>query len=302
MKFIKYTLIPILLILFCNAQIRAQYLFGDLGGVFNVNESGAATYTIQFEVPAGINGLQPNVGLIYNSQAGNGVAGMGFSIFGGSVITLCAKDYYHDKESKGLSWENKYYALDGARLIETSNNNYVLENSPYTIIEKSNNGFLVKYTNGTTFYYSSIDSRYNSNNHTWYITKIEDSYGNEINFSYDDQSYNQGCIYLKQIDYGNYDENTKKYTNSIKFEYASRTDVVKESAWNYLISMKSRLSRVVITTRDGNEEEKYSYEIEYLNNTRSKKAGVFDFSGIITAFNENKKRINTQESRPSLKR
>lgn len=290
MKFIKYTLIPILLILFCNAQIRAQYLFGDLGGVFNVNESGAATYTIQFEVPAGINGLQPNVGLIYNSQAGNGVAGMGFSIFGGSVITLCAKDYYHDKESKGLSWENKYYALDGARLIETSNNNYVLENSPYTIIEKSNNGFLVKYTNGTTFYYSSIDSRYNSNNHTWYITKIEDSYGNEINFSYDDQSYNQGCIYLKQIDYGNYDENTKKYTNSIKFEYASRTDVVKESAWNYLISMKSRLSRVVITTRDGNEEEKYSYEIEYLNNTRSKKAGVFDFSGIITAFNENKKK------------
>ena len=49
---------------FVNAEAE-DYGFGDMGGVFNVSESGAATYTLPFDLPEGINGMVPSLGLVY---------------------------------------------------------------------------------------------------------------------------------------------------------------------------------------------------------------------------------------------
>ena len=76
------TLYKILLVIFSVVIVphTVAQSVGDMGGAFSVSESGAATYTMPFELPDGIDGVRPELGLVYNSQSGNGVAGMGVSI------------------------------------------------------------------------------------------------------------------------------------------------------------------------------------------------------------------------------
>ena len=92
---------------------------GSIPGQFAVSPTGAATYTIPIEVPAGINGMQPNISLVYNSQAGNGIAGWGWNIGGLSMISRVPKNHYYDNDKTGIIWDNTSpLALDGQRLIE----------------------------------------------------------------------------------------------------------------------------------------------------------------------------------------
>ena len=67
MKRIKIAVTTVLLFL-CGVSAHAQYEVGDMGGVFNVSEMGAATYSLPFDLPEGINGMKPSLGLVYNSQ------------------------------------------------------------------------------------------------------------------------------------------------------------------------------------------------------------------------------------------
>lgn len=47
--------------------------------------TGAFSYTYPISVPAGRNGMQPDIKLIYNSQAGNGWVGCGWDLSMGSI-------------------------------------------------------------------------------------------------------------------------------------------------------------------------------------------------------------------------
>src|SRR4030095_5870018 len=56
-------------------------------GQFSVSESGAATYTIPLQLPPGSGGIQPQLALSYNSQSGNGLLGVGWSLSGLFALT-----------------------------------------------------------------------------------------------------------------------------------------------------------------------------------------------------------------------
>lgn len=92
---------------------------GATPGEFAVSKSGAATYNIPIQVSPGVGGMQPNLSLNYNSQGGNGIAGVGWSIGGLSAITRCGATIVNDGVKRGVDLTiNDKFCLDGQRLID----------------------------------------------------------------------------------------------------------------------------------------------------------------------------------------
>ncbi|NJM80442.1 MAG: hypothetical protein HC854_14015, partial [Flavobacterium sp.] len=69
---------------------------GVTSGALSVSGTGGAVYSIPIKVPPGIKGVEPNVTLNYNSQGGDGYAGLGWNINGVSKISRVPSTLYHD--------------------------------------------------------------------------------------------------------------------------------------------------------------------------------------------------------------
>jgi hypothetical protein len=77
---------------FCSLLIPPAHgadVVGATAGELGVSPAGSASYSIPIAVPPGTTGLQPKITLQYDSLAGNGPAGMGWSIGGLATITRC---------------------------------------------------------------------------------------------------------------------------------------------------------------------------------------------------------------------
>ncbi|MCY3795611.1 MAG: fibronectin type III domain-containing protein, partial [Gammaproteobacteria bacterium] len=66
-----------------KAETDATDATGTIAGAFRVTESGAASYRIPIYATPGTAGTAPELALAYNSQAGNGIAGLGWTLEGG---------------------------------------------------------------------------------------------------------------------------------------------------------------------------------------------------------------------------
>ncbi len=87
------------------------------GGV----SGGGATYNIPIVVPPGRRGMQPSLSLDYSSRAGNGIAGMGWSLSGLSSLHRCPQTLEQDGQIRAVQLDaNDRLCLDGQRLILTA--------------------------------------------------------------------------------------------------------------------------------------------------------------------------------------
>ena len=109
-------------------------------GQFSVSDDGATRYVVPLWVPAGRGAVTPQLSLSYNSRAGNGLLGVGWSLGGVSTITWCGRtiaqdgytDFGHFDGGDGL-------CLDGNRLVPISppsspQREYRTEREPFTQI------------------------------------------------------------------------------------------------------------------------------------------------------------------------
>lgn len=104
-------------------SLNTSYLPGATSGSFSVNVAGGANYTIPLELLPGVNGIAPELSIVYSSNSGPGIAGFGWQIGGLSVIGRGPQTYYHDGavSGVGLTTLDRFY-LDGQRLVPTSGN------------------------------------------------------------------------------------------------------------------------------------------------------------------------------------
>lgn len=208
--------------LFVTVIAHASTAVGFTPGQFSVDPTGTANYRIGIKVPPGVHGMQPDLALIYSSRAGNNQLGVGWSLSGLSVITRCAqtKDQDQNIHLPNLSTDDRF-CLDGKRLMvsPTTSANYWSSSGSYQYRTEiasfqkvsatgvAGNGpvsFTVQDKTGLTRSYGTVSSRIGYDNQTmlnWPIDKIQDAFGNYINYIYG-QVCAPGEYLLTEIDYG----------------------------------------------------------------------------------------------------
>jgi len=248
---------------------------GSLPGEFNVSPSGAATYSVPIEVSPGVNGLQPSLALVYNSQSGNGLLGQGWGVSGLSSITRCPKTLEQDGDVTGINFTSSdRLCLDGQRLIPKNGSNsdagywgaseYRTEVDSFSKVTHYGAGFKVETKDGRVAEYGvTSDSTQNVagfvNPLSWAVNKIRDQLNNTIIYSYYENTSN-GDHKVRKISYTGV--LSINLTNSIEFKYDPRSDVSDSYVGGAKVSLTERLSKV-ITKNNG--QTVFEYNLTYGN-------------------------------------
>lgn len=189
-----------------TAPALAATAVGRIAGTFETSPTGAATYTIPIQVSAGMNGLKPAISLAYNSQSGDGLAGMGWTLTGFSEIRRCPLTRAVDDRVQGVRFTAQdRYCLDGQPLVLLSGTHgsagaqYRTEVHGFErVIANGQQGsgpawFEVRQADGTVYRYGNdADSRIEAAGTTevraWALNEIEDRFQQRIGFAYTEDS------------------------------------------------------------------------------------------------------------------
>ena len=215
---------------------QAQTVAGRSPGSFSASESGAATYAIPIRVPPGIAGIEPSLAITYNSQGGNGLLGVGWSLSGLSAVTRCPMTYAQDGVRGGVNFDwNDRFCLDGQRLVAISGTygadgtEYRTERESFTrVISYSSPayvGWFKAWTKaGQTMEYTAfVDNATATSRMLWGLSRVQDTVGNYLNVSYVADTANH-VHYPSRIDYTGNARNGQAPANSVRFEYEGRLD------------------------------------------------------------------------------
>jgi len=276
MEFSTFKKIATLVLVLSFNSTYAVTEVGRIPGSFNVSSSGAATYSMNIEVPPGVNGLKPSLSLSYSSQSGNGPLGYGWGLSGTSSIARCNKNYAQDNGFVNVDFSNTdRLCLDGQRLILVNGNNtndneywssyaeYRTEKESFSKVTRYGSGFKVETKDGRVAEYGlthdssqqlkivSSGALYVLN---WAINKITDLSGNTLKYSYIENLENSNHL-LKDIIYG---PNNSVSVNFIYDTNRSDAHTTYKSGAKY--SEQYRLNKISVKLSG---VEKTSYNLSY---------------------------------------
>ncbi len=234
--------------------------FGALRGQHSVGPDGSFSYSIPIEVPPGINGVQPNLALQYNSNARNGYMGWGWNVAGiKSVISRCKANVVRDGYSSGINKDDNYkFCLNGQRLVEISSGEYRTESDSFRRIRRHGGServptyWTVENRNGTTTYYGQEfnstlkdDSSNGGAVYRWYISKQQDTAGNYLTHHYEIST--GGMHRLARIEYTKNISVQGTY-QKVEFHYENRPDIRSRYAAGTQLIDDQRLSSIKVST------------------------------------------------------
>ena len=236
---------------------------GNTPAQLSVSLTGAATYSVPFALPPGIKNVMPKLGLTFNSQGGNGLAGWGWNVSGLSSITRISSTKFHDGVIDPVDGDGlDRFALDGQRLILVSGT-YGWGGSIYTTENKSNiklilwggyNGHPASYFD--VYYPDGSFARYGYQNSVssveWAIRNWRDAKGNYILYDY---SLRGGLLRISKISYGARGQATSP--NTINFHYKTRNRFELALMNNTELLRSSILQKVEIKGKGGHLYRKY---------------------------------------------
>ena len=197
---------------FRSASTATNDTIPTLKSEMSVGDSGALTYMVPVEVFKGINNFQPNIGLAYNSQSGNGQAGWGWNMVGLSSITRGGKSKTIDGIAVGPQFEGSDpFYLDGQRLLQTNATTFETEKYSKIKITKTTGvySFTIQYTDGKVAKYKEFVSGQH------YIAVLKDAMDNEIHYNY---TVINSVPYITTISYGGTDVSNDKFKVLFIFE------------------------------------------------------------------------------------
>ena len=211
------------------------------------NNSGTANLSYPIEIPAGRQGMQPNLALTYSSGGGNGWLGVGWDI---SIPSITVETRW-GVPRYSENWESEVYVYEGEQLVTKDNSGefrkmahrtndtasisrlygnirfYPRKNEAFDSIVRHGNGpkdywWSVTHKNGVTDYYGkkhgSAEVDYNSvlcdpdNHHIaqWMLTESVDPFGNWVRYSYSKEQH-------QSVDGGSVNYGTQLYADEISY-------------------------------------------------------------------------------------
>ena len=223
---------------------------GRTGSTFAVSQTGAATYAIPIWVPPGVRGIYPKLALVYSSNQGNGLLGVGWSISGLSLIGRCNRTYAQDGGAGAPQLDaSDVFCLDGNRLRLVTGT-YGADGATYqteianfsNVTSHSTAGsgpayFTVQGKDGLTYEYGhTTDSAILAYGATsvavWALDKVSDRTGNSMTFTYTNDTTN-GSYRPKSIQY-TYTTNSPT-VNSYEVTFTYQARAAADGLWKYRI-------------------------------------------------------------------
>ncbi len=227
---------------------------------FSVSPQGAASYEVPIRVAPGIAGVEPKLSFTYNSQGGNGIMGIGWSLAGLSAIMRCPQTTAQDGAPGPVSLAaTDRFCLDGKRLklLNPTNspslkywaagaaNEYRTEiatftrivangtagGDPGTIGDPGPSWFKVWTKSGEIVEYGNTsDSRITGNVKftpiIWAVNKISDRFGNYVTFTYSQPTTGAVEFYPSTISYTGNANLSQAANQQVIFTYQARPDVI----------------------------------------------------------------------------
>lgn len=249
--------------------------------------TGTGNFTIPITLPAGRNGFQPELNLVYTTGGGNSAFGLGWdlSIPGVTRKTSGGVPKYDDV--------NDVLILSGAEdLVPVAVAGNRTQYRPrteglYAIIEReldaNNDYWEVKSRDGLISVYGTSGSRgadpatihdpeAPSKVCSWKLTETRDPLGNKIVYEYErdlqeteTRHWNQ--LYLSRIRYVDYEDDLghEKSLVHVSFEYEERPDPFSTYRSGFEVRTTRRCTRITIETDTDQVRRSRSYELRYDN-------------------------------------
>lgn len=254
---------------------------GALPAKFNVNNTGAAIYSIDVKLPEAVGSLMPELAVVYNNQSGNGLMGWSWDLEGLSVISRVGQTEYHDNKITDVDFVNDRFVIDGTRLFALDKMEYGANGTIYKT-EVDNMDKIISYTNGYKGpeyfvvwksdgmkweYGTTEDSRVKPTTvdkaiFKWLLSKISDRDGNAILFHYDINNVT-GESYINNIEYTVNEKYGLKAAYKVVFKYnKDRAD-----SWNAYVAGTqvscTKLLKNIQVLKNDTQKLLFDYSFEY---------------------------------------